>query len=142
MKLYLIFTKKGLAVVLSLIITAFILVGWFSTVKLGLIDGTTHQKRMEYLASLNLKVNENAVLVKQTRLPEKIEGFALEYNKIQQKAGFDLEDFRGKAVTVYRYELSDNPTKAVSIFVCNGKIIAGDITDNLNGKISSLIKEK
>lgn len=142
MKLYLIFTKKGLAVMLALVLTALILIGCFSTINFSLIDGATHTKRMEYLASLNLKVNETAVSVKKTRLPEKIEGFALEYNKIQQKAGFDIEDFRGKSATVYCYQLLNDPFKTVSIFVCDDKIIAGDITDSLKGEISPLVKEK
>lgn len=142
MKLYLIFSKKGLAVILALTVLALILLGQFSTVSQGYADGSTHQKRMEFLSLYDLKVNETAVAVKVTRLPYEITGSAAEYNQILQKSGFNLSDFRGKEVTVYTYTVADACEKTVNILVYGGKIIAGDITDNLNGITSPLIKEK
>lgn len=142
MKLYLIFTKRGLAVILALTVLALIFIGQFSTVNQNFLDGSTHQKRIEFLNSVNLSVEENALSVKGSFIPNKITGTAKEYNKILQKGGFNLENFRGKAVTIYTYSLTENPHQRVSVLVCDGKIIAGDITDALSGKISPIIKEK
>ncbi len=142
MKPYFIFTKRGLAVMLALVVLALIILGQFSTLNYSLADGSTHQKRMEFLSLVGVNVNETAVSVKETRIPQKIEGNVLEYNKIQQKAGFDLSKFCGKTATVYSYALSENPQRVVNIIVTNGKIIAGDITDYLNGEIAPIIKEK
>ncbi len=142
MKLYLIFTKRGLAVILALTVLALIFIGQFSTVSQGYIDGKTHQKRMEFFKCVNLSVDENALSVKESFIPNKLTGAAKEYNFIQQKCGFNLENFRGKAVTIYTYSLIENPYRRVSVLVCDGKIIAGDITDVLSGKISPIIKEK
>lgn len=142
MKLYFIFTKKGLAVMLALIVSALIILGQFLTVNHRYFDGSTHSERMEFLSLYNLKVNETAVAVKETRIPDEISGAAEEYNRILQKAGFDLTNFRGKDVTVYTYKIDGFSEKQVNILVCNEKIIAGDITDNLNGITVSLTKEK
>ncbi len=142
MKLYLIFTKKGLAVILALTVLALIIIGQFSTVNKAYADGSTHRARMEFLSYYKIKVNETAVLVKQTRLPQNATPNLNEYNKIALKGGFDLTDFFGKGVTVYSYELAEIPQKTVNLIVCGGKIIAGDITDNLKGNIAPILKDK
>ncbi len=142
MKLYFIFTKKGLAVIFALVILFLIIVGQFSTVNLNFIDGSTNQKRMEYFTSIGLDVNATAVLVKQTRIPEKLSGVFLEYSNILKKSGFDISDYRGKNATYYCYSLKNEPQKSVNILVVEDKIIAGDITDNLSGEITALTKGK
>lgn len=142
MKLYLIFTKKGLAVILALTILALIIIGQFSSVNRSYSDGATHKNRMEFLAAYKFSVNENAVAVRDTRLPQSMSDNFVKYNKIVQKGGFDLSDFCGKNVTVYSYALSENPQSVVSLLVADGKIIAGDITDTLRGVCSPLVKEK
>ena len=138
MKPYFIFTKRGLAVILALTVLALIILGQFSTLNYSFFDGSTHQKRMEFFSLIGVKVNETAVAVKETVIPQEIKGNALKYNQIQQKAGFDLSKFCGKAATVYSYTLSKNSQRVVSIVVVDGKIIAGDITDYLSGEIAAL----
>ena len=142
MKLYLIFTRKGLAVILALTILALIIIGQFSSVNRSYSDGSSHQKRMEFLAAYKISVNENDVSVKETRLPQKMSGHFNEYNETVLKGGFDLSDFCGKNVTVYSYALSEKPQSVVSLVVADGKIIAGDITDTLKGVCFPLVKEK
>ena len=141
MKLYLIFTKKGLAVILALTVLVLIIIGQFSTVNKSYFDGSTHRERMEFLSYYNISVNETAA-VKETRLPQKNECYFNEYNKIALKGGFDLTNFCGENVTVYSYELTNTPEKTVNLIVCDGKIIAGDITDNLKGNIAPILREK
>ncbi len=141
MKLYLIFTKKGLAVILALSILALIIIGQFSTVNKSYADGSTHRERMEFLAFYKILVNETAVSVKETRLPQDMTENFTEYNKIALKGGFDLTDFLGKEVTVFTYELAKQPQKTVNLIVCDGKIIAGDITDNLKEKIAPILRK-
>ena len=140
MKLYMIFTRKGLAVILALTVLALIVVGQFSSVNKSYADGSTHQKRMEFLSYYKISVNETAVLVKETRLPQKASGNFLEYDKITLKGGFNLTDFCGKTVTIYSYEMTSSPEKTVNLILCNNKIIAGNITDNLKGKLSPILR--
>lgn len=142
MKPYFIFTKRGLAVMLALTVLALIILGQFSTLNYSFSDGSTHQKRMEFLSFIGVNVNETAVAVKKTVIPREIDGNTLQYNEIQKKAGFDLLKFRGKAATIYSYSLIENSQKVVTIVVVDDKIIAGDITDYLSGEIAPLTKEK
>lgn len=142
MKLYFIFTKKGLAVILALTILALIIIGQFSSVNKGYADGFTHRERMEFLSRYKISVNENVASVKETRLPQKASGYFGEYNKTLQKGGFNLADFCGKTVTIYSYNFKDDLEKTVNLIVLKGKIIAGYINDNLNGNITPILKDK
>lgn len=142
MKLYFIFTKKGLAVIFIFVVMFLIIIGQFSTVNLNYIDGSTNQKRMEYFSSLGLDVNETAVLEKQTVIPQKLSGVFLDYSNILKQSGFNISDHLGKNATHYCYLLNNEPQKSVNILVVEDKIIAGDITDNLSGEITSLTRIK
>jgi len=92
MKPYFIFTKRGLAVMLALVILALIILGQFSTLNYSLYDGSTHRKRMEYLSLVGLRVNETAVAVKETVIPQEIDGNASKYNQIQQSQWMQLKE--------------------------------------------------
>lgn len=142
MKIYLIFTRKGLAVLLALTVLALIIIGQFSSINKGYADGSTHQKRMEFLSYYKISVNETAVAVKQTRLPQEISDNFKEYNQITSKGGFNLSDFCGDVVTIYNYEMISSPEKTVNIIVCGKKIIAANINDNLKGTLDPILKEQ
>ena len=142
MKLYFIFTRRGLAVILALTVLALVIIGRFSSLNHSYADGSTHRERMEFLAYYKIEVDESAVLVKETRLPQKVSGFFDDYNQIIVKGGFDSSDFCGKDITVYSYKSKASPEKTINLIVNGGKIIAGNITDNLNCKITPLLKEK
>ena len=127
MKLYLTLTKKNLSLILAAIIIFFILIGQFVTTSSGGIDGSTNAKRVEYLNGLSLKVNETAADIKDIVIPEKFSKVYKEYNKLQERAGFNLENFKGKPAKVYTYKLSDDSESEVHLIICNDKIIGGDI---------------
>ncbi len=142
MKFYLIFTKKGLAVILALTVLALIIIGQFSSVNKGYADASTHQKRMEFLSYYKIAVNETPISVKETILPQEMSGNFKEYNRIIVKGGFNLTDFCGKSVTIYSYEIISSPEKTVDLILCDNKIIAGNITDKLKGEIAPIVKVK
>ena len=96
---------------------------------------------MEFLSYYKISVNETAFSVKETRLPQEVSGDFKEYNTITLNGGFDLTDFCGKTVTVYSYKIISSPEKTVNLIICDNKIIAGNITDNLKGEISPILKE-
>lgn len=140
--IFFIFTKKGLAVIFAATIIILTVIGLFSTIKLGAVDGSTNQKRVEYVNSLGLDIDATAVSVKETKIPQKFDGVYSKYNEIQKTAGFNLADFKGQCVTVYTYITTTQPIKTVNLIVQNGRIIAGDICDIKNGsKIYGLMKE-
>ncbi len=138
MKLFFTITKKGLGIALCFITVIFVSVMWFSSLRVSAVDGSTHQKRMLYIKSLNLQVNEESCSSKETVIPKEFSNVYENYNKLQKNAGFDLSNFKGKAVTVYSYPLKDQ-NKVLTLLVFNGDIIGGDIAETkLNGKMMPL----
>lgn len=139
MKLYITLTKRNLAVILAVIIAVFILLGQFSAVGATAIDGSTNLKRIEYLNRLSLEVDQTPNEVKDIIIPEDFSQVYQNYNKLQIKAGFNLENFKGKTATVYTYEFLQTAEKEVHLIVSKGKIIGGDIAETkVNGKMLSL----
>lgn len=73
-------------------------------------------------------------------IPEKFTSVYKSYNRIQKKAGFDLEKYKGIKVERARYTLKDSG-KAV-ILVHRGSVIAGHRFSGIYGeKYSPLIKQ-
>ncbi|MEE1244825.1 MAG: DUF4830 domain-containing protein [Acutalibacteraceae bacterium] len=137
MKLYFVISKKNLAVILAAVIIGLILIGQFFTAKQDGFVGSTNAKRVEFLKSLGLAVNETPTEVKNITIPENFGEVYKNYNNLQIESGFNLEKYKGKSAQVYTYSL-ENETVA-HLIVCNNKIVGGDISDNeFDGKITAL----
>ena len=142
MKFFLTVTKKGLFVALAVAVTVFLCVMWATSLKVSAINGATHENRMTYIKSLNVDVDEDAVSVKETVIPEDFGDVYTKYNEIQKKAGFDLTSFKGKEVTVYSYLLK-NQKQTLTLIVCEDCIIGGDIADiKIDGEMKPLKENK
>lgn len=140
MKLYFVVTKKGLCVfILVLIMVLGVLIKTRSAV-IPYKDGSTHAKRVEYLKDLRLEVDENDFSSKETVIPADFDELYKKYNAIQRKAGFDLNFYKGKGVALYTYKTETH--KQVSLLVCEGKIIGGDVSEiSYGGEMTPLIKQ-
>lgn len=139
MKLFLILSKKNLAMILAItIITLLILSQVFSTGAMA-IDGSTNKLRTDYLDSIGIKADDSEVSSKNIIIPEDFDEVYTEYNSLQKKAGFDLSAFKGKDATVYTYRLSGVEDTDIHLIVCDGHIIGGDIASvKLDGEIKPL----
>ncbi len=135
MKLFFILTKKSLAVILALLVAFFAAFAWLSSLKASAVDGGTHAKRMEYISSLKIEVDEENFTQKETVIPKDFGQVYAEYNKLQKSAGFNLESFKGKSVTVYSYPIK-NAERNLTLIIYKDEIIGGDIADTeINGKM-------
>ncbi len=140
MKLFFTITKGRLAVIFCSIVIIFIGFVWTSSLRVCAIDGSTHAKRMVYIQSLNVSVDESGYIFKQTTIPENFSDVYLNYNKLQKKGGFDLSDYKGKQVMVYTYPLTDS-AKNLTLIIYNGQIIGGDIAETkIGGKMTEIRK--
>lgn len=140
MKLFFTVTKKGLCVALSAIVILFLSAMWTFSIKASAIDGSTHARRMVYINSLGIAVEEDKCSSKQTVIPTEFQDVYREYNKLQKEAGFDLTSFKGKSVTVYSYPVLGQK-KNLTLIVCDGNIIGGDIAEtSLDGEMLPLRK--
>ena len=139
MKLYFVFTRKNLAVILAVIIAAFILIGQFSSVKSAEIDASTNAKRVLFLEGLGYEVDETATEIKDIVIPENFSAVYEKYNNLQKEAGFDLKNYRGKNAKVYSYSLQNDTEQQIHLIVCEDKLIGGDVASlKLNGNMTGL----
>lgn len=138
MKFFFTITKKRLLTALCILIVAIITAFWFLSVKADYIDGSTHQKRFEFIRSLNLVIDEKNITCKETFIPDTFGDVYNKYNQLQQKSGFNLKNYKGRKVTVYTYNI-DNKNCELHLIVCDGKIIGGDIAEiEINGEMKPL----
>lgn len=126
MKPFFIITKKTLAVVLAAVIIFFMILSSVFSVKNTRIDGSTNQKRVEYIKSLGLEPDDSKVTFKETVIPQRFNETYKQYNSLQKKSGFDLSKYKSKNVTVYTYPLV-NASRDVHIIVYNGIVIGVDV---------------
>lgn len=143
MRLFLTFTKKSLAVTIAAVIVGILVLGKVASISGQEPDGSTHAIRMQYLASIGVKVEEKAEQTKQIVIPATFSDVYETYNQLQRRAGFDLADYKGKKATVYTYRLLENAEKTVTLIICGGHVIGGDISDTaLDGQMQPLPQKK
>ncbi len=139
MKLYFVFTKKKLAVILAVIIAVFILIGQFLSLESAGIDASTNAKRVLFLQGLGYEVDETATEIKDIVIPENFSAVYEKYNNLQKQAGFDLKNYRGKNAKVYSYSLQNDTEKQIHLIVCEDRLIGGDVASlKLNGNMTGL----
>ncbi len=108
--------------------------------------GSTNEERIAYLATFGWSVNAQPKEAQTVHIPDTADNevFA-RYNDLQKSQGFDLQDFAGKDVMRYVYEVLNYPEAKepvlASLLVYEGKIIGGDITNTApNGLIHGFAK--
>ena len=139
MKLYFVFTRKNLAVILAVIIAVFILIGQFLSLESVGVDASTNAKRVLFLEGLGYEVDETATEIKDIVIPENFSAVYEKYNNLQKQAGFDLKNYRGKNAKVYSYSLQNDTEKQIHLIVCEDRLIGGDVASlKLNGNMTGL----
>lgn len=139
MKLFLILTKKNLAVILAVTVIALLLLTQVFSTRSKNIDGSTNTLRTAYLKSIGISAESDGVRSKNIIIPENFDMVYSEYNSLQKKSGFDLAPFKGMDATVYTYPLSGDESKEIHLIVCDGNIIGGDIASiSLDGEMKPL----
>lgn len=143
MKLYLMLTRKRLAVI---IIAVFLLIGVcgkFAAVPSDFKDVSTNSKRVDFAFSLGCKVEETALSEKHVRIPDDFSDVYEQYNELQKQAGYDLAGYKGCEVTLYTYKVLEGGISGeetfFNIIVYRGRVIGGDISSALlDGKMLPL----
>ncbi len=106
-------------------------VGSFSNVSL---DAETSEERKAFFNHFGWEISDDPIEVKETVIPEEFSESYAEYNELQKKQNFNLEEYRGVRVKSWSYEILNYPGYENSdgvirgnILTCNGKIIGGDV---------------
>lgn len=97
------------------------------------LSADTNDGRVAFLAQYGWDINADPVQTMTVRIPEKDSETFSRYNELQKSQGFDLTEHAGKKATRYVYEIlnypdADQPVYA-TIFVLDGKIVGGDVTN-------------
>lgn len=90
------------------------------------------EQRAAYLTSLGWEFNTEFT-EKQVNIPSEFNDTYNKYNEIQLSQGFDLTAYRGRAVTVYTYNITNyegyenRDCIFANLLVCDNILIGGDI---------------
>ena len=121
------FLKKQKVIILTLIFAFIILSLIFAVFS---IDKKTNLMITDYIKSSGWYINENRFTI-----PKEFDSVYDAYNKIQQKSGFNLENYKGISVCRYTYlvlnhKYSGEDKVFINVFVYKNEIIAADISSN------------
>ena len=106
---------------------------------------SNNDSRVAFLKGFGWEVTTSPVESGQVKIPQNSSEVFDRYNALQKKAGFDLEDYRGKTVKKYTYKILNYPSAEkddiikADLLVLDGRVIGGDIySPRLDGFIMGL----
>jgi len=87
--------------------------------------------RITYLATYGWQVKAEPESIEEVVIPQEFSDVFTKYNAIQLEQGFDLNKQKGQRVKRYTYVVTNYPDEPdyvrANLFVCKGKVVAGDI---------------
>ena len=109
-------------------------------------DLSTLEGRQSFLCEQGWEVDLGTEEHKTVRIPTSLDGILEDYNKLQLEQGCDLSKHLGQTCEQYSYTVTNYPDKEqtvlVTLYVQNGRLIAGDIHSTaLNGFMQGLRRE-
>ncbi len=125
--MYITLTKKRIFILLCVIVSVFLILVQFFSVKADYIDVSTNQKRVAYITALGITLQNDEYSKKDTVIPLEFGNVYNKYNTMQKQSGFDLSGYKGQNVTIYTYNC--DTYKVVNLIVYKGRLIGGDICD-------------
>ena len=90
----------------------------------------TNDERIAFLQQFGWEVDDAAVETQEVRIPTESNEVFARYNELQTQQGFDLEQYAGKVVKRYVYNVQNHPdgeNYRATLFVYRGKVIGGDV---------------
>ena len=144
-------SKTKLAAIVTLLIAAVVLVAALAAAKAKTpeqedpLNGESNDSRVAFLAQYGWDVYAEPVQTQTVAVPKEDSEAFSRYNALQKSQGFDLTAYAGQQAMRYVYEIlnypeADKPVYA-TIFVCQGKIIGGDVTNTApDGKMHGFAK--
>lgn len=110
------------------------------------IPGGTNEQRIAYINSCGWETGITHCEYKEVRIPIDFDETYEQYNRLQQKQGFDLRRYRAYTVKKYTYQLTgslDGITPAADIYadllVLDGEIIGADISSAEAGGLTTVL---
>ena len=103
----------------------------------------TNEDRVEYLSAYGWQVSQEPIATQELLIPEEMDASYTEYLALQTGQGFDLEEYAGKRVKRYTYEVFNYPTGEsgvqVNLLVCKNTVVGGEVlSPRLDGFLHGL----
>ncbi len=144
-------SKTKIAAIVTLIIAAVVLAAILAAAKSGKAEtldernGENNEERAAFLSQCGWQVNAEPIQTQTVKIPAEDSEVFRRYNELQKSQGFDLTAYAGKQAVRYVYEVLNYPEAKgpvyATVFVFQGKIIGGDVTDTApEGKMQGLKK--
>lgn len=104
----------------------------------------TNDERIAFLQQFGWEVADAAIETQEVRIPTEPNEVFARYNELQKLQNFDLEQYAGKVVKRYVYDILNHPDGEncrATLFVYRGKVIGGDVSStDLNGKMQGFAR--
>lgn len=109
-------------------------------------DLNTLEGRQRFLEEQGWEIDLGSEKHKTVRIPVSLDGVIADYNDIQLQQGCDLSKHLGQTCEQYSYTVTNYPDKEqtvlVTLYIRNGKLIAGDVHSTaLDGFMQGLKRE-
>ena len=99
------------------------------------IRASDEKQRTQFLSQFGWDFDTEPVQVEEIIIPEEFDETYENYNELQKKQGFNLEDYKGANAKKWTYNINNFPDYEnkkdyvqANIIVYNGNVIAADIT--------------
>ncbi len=107
----------------------------------------SNDDRVAFLTSFGWDASSQPVAAEEVRIPDEFDETFAKYNELQKSQSYDLENYKGKRVKRYTYEITNYPTGeqgiVANLLVYQDSIIGGDIcSPTLNGFMHGFTKPK
>ncbi len=91
----------------------------------------TNEDRTAFLKCYGWEVDAEPVYKGSVTIPEEFDEIYKEYNKLQKKEGLDLEKYRGKAVEMYVYKVTNAGSDAyANLLIYKNSVVGGDVSSS------------
>ena len=129
---YVSFTKKGLFIMLAMILCFGFVCCVIAAISNSETNADTNAERLVFIKGLGYTVIDDKPDKKTVNLPVVFYDVYNNYNSLQQESNYDLSLYKGCKVTIYTYKI--NPPSnytgecVVNIIAYKDKIIGGDVS--------------
>lgn len=140
-------TRKRKRLVTAIICTALILgAAVLASPTRGILSAhygmDTTAGRQTYLHDLGWEIDPASEDIREIKVPKAFDRTMADYNTLQREQGFDLLPYAGMLVTIVTYALSEAPETFVTLWICDGVVIAGDVhTTAIDGWMRAIVQE-
>ncbi len=102
----------------------------------------TNDDRLAYLGGLGWQVSPQPIATEELLIPEKFDDSYADYLKLQADQGFDLNQYCGKRVKRYTYQLTNYPGQdepvQVALLIYKNRVVGGQIQSSSGSFVHGL----